>query len=350
MIDRRHVYAIYAVQFDAPSSLRRIDDSAFSECDLLRSIRIPASVEVIGKRCFSPAGFLPFPLRSVCFEPGSHLRAIEDEAFHGCTNLHSICLPASVSDISGSAFAKSGLRTIRIETGNMHFRVLDHYLLNFDATRIVFCPLKTKNAQIPDSVDTIGLRAFDSAHSLVSLSFGRRSSLRFIEAGAFWNCFRLLSICLPSSVREIGDRAFSGCCGLSEVTFEGLSQLTRIGAGTFSTCVCLKSFSVPSSVEFIGTYCFSGFLLDLTFESPSHLRELLSFVTRDAYSVDIPDSVEVLETVLEGFFHALIINFGQGSHLRSVRLSRFLSQFRAAAFVRVASQRLKVIRCGLEFM
>jgi hypothetical protein len=103
------------------------------------------------------------------------------------------------------------LRTIRIESGNKHFSVVDHCLLDFGATCLIFCPRKLKNMKIRDGVDTIGPRAFYSAYSLVSVTFGRHSSLRFIRAGAFQRCIGLLSICLPSSVRELGDRAFSAC-------------------------------------------------------------------------------------------------------------------------------------------
>jgi hypothetical protein len=69
------------VKFDQKlhSQLKEIGMSAFSEC-VIKSIRIPSNVEVIGKRCFCDCK----SLCEVTFEFGCKLKAISKSVFKPC--------------------------------------------------------------------------------------------------------------------------------------------------------------------------------------------------------------------------------------------------------------------------
>jgi hypothetical protein len=75
--------------------LRQIGSLAFSFCSALKSIFIPASIEILGDRCFHICS----SLSEIRFESDSKLSQIGIEMFLGCSSLTSICIPANVENI-----------------------------------------------------------------------------------------------------------------------------------------------------------------------------------------------------------------------------------------------------------
>lgn len=82
--------SLSVVQFDEESCLRSIMDFAFSGCKQLTEIEIPSTVEVLDKRCFACMDnneHAEMLLSRVMFAPGSDLKRIGIEAFDGCRML-----------------------------------------------------------------------------------------------------------------------------------------------------------------------------------------------------------------------------------------------------------------------
>ena len=109
-----------------------------------------------------------------------------------------------------------------------------------------------KGITIPDSVTSIGVRAFGWCHGLTSITIP--SSVTSIGNGAFYECSGLTKIEIPSSVTSIGVSAFAGCSGLTSITIP--SGMTSIGETVFSRCSGLTSITIPSSVTSIGNGAF----------------------------------------------------------------------------------------------
>ena len=87
-----------------------ISASAFSRCDKLTSITIPASVKTIDTYAFNQCT----ALTSVIFEEGSACDRIYTSAFYQCS-MAEITLPASILEIASGAFSWcSYLKTFRI--------------------------------------------------------------------------------------------------------------------------------------------------------------------------------------------------------------------------------------------
>jgi hypothetical protein len=296
-------------------------------------------------------------LESLNFESGSKLTEIGDTAFFQCERLRSICLPASVSKIDAETFGGSNFSVIEVESGNTNFCIRGHLLLDFAEVSIVFYFGTEKEIQIPDEIETIARYSFSYRWSIRSVLFGAESKLSLIETAAFVDNCSLNVLHLPSLVREIGDRAFFGCVELHSVTFGPSSELQRIGVAAFGGCNQLESFHVPSSVEFIGDGCFARCkrIRELFFDSPSCLREFWSLPVGELDALDIPDSVEILGAVAYADkSHLRMLIFGEGSRLIGLRLVDRMEGFKnpwlVQAFVRIPAHRLKALRENGEFV
>jgi hypothetical protein len=108
------------ITFEPRSQLSRFDVFTFAMCRMLRSIMIPASVEIISKNCFMKCHFLS----SVSFEADSRLNRIEERAFASCESLKSICIPRSVEQIDRECFSRCvSLEILTVECGSKLARV-----------------------------------------------------------------------------------------------------------------------------------------------------------------------------------------------------------------------------------
>jgi hypothetical protein len=65
------------------------------------------------------------------------LTGIYAGAFEDCVSLFTICLPASVENLDGSAFTDSGVSEITIDPGNPYFKAVDTFILDMEGTSII---------------------------------------------------------------------------------------------------------------------------------------------------------------------------------------------------------------------
>lgn len=108
--------AVESVSF--PSTLKRIEYSAFEGCESLRSVFLPEGLTHIGKRCFFRGGLeeivFPASVRDVC-----------PRAFQQCKQLRKVVLNAGLQTLGakeqaneneeeGYVFAGSGLRSVSL--------------------------------------------------------------------------------------------------------------------------------------------------------------------------------------------------------------------------------------------
>jgi hypothetical protein len=99
--------------FEPRSRLCCVDDSAFQKCIALQQCQFPASVRRLGQRCFS----FCYSLQLVSFECGSELAEIGEAAFVGCQSLLEIRIPSTMgihswSCASGSESLVSFIRSV----------------------------------------------------------------------------------------------------------------------------------------------------------------------------------------------------------------------------------------------
>lgn len=120
---------------------------------------------------------------------------------------------------------------------------------------------------IPSSVKTIEASAFYYADALKSITIP--DTVERIQMRAFGWCNSLESIVLGSGIAEIPDYCFNHCSALTSVEIP--SNVNTIGLRAFSYCEKLSEQVIPATVETVGERAFvSCTALDfITFENPS---------------------------------------------------------------------------------
>jgi hypothetical protein len=182
----------------------------------LESICIPASVERFCRRCFCRC----VSIITLTFETNSRLTQMDDEAFSGCSSLKSICIPASVQMISSSAFVNASFSKVEIEEGNRHFSIVSDYLMDIGRVAVLGYLGHDQFVHIHCDAEIIGKHCFHCCSFIETLEFDPGSRLTRIEECALYKCSSLKSICIPASVEVIGAVCFWHCDSLKCFAFE----------------------------------------------------------------------------------------------------------------------------------
>ncbi|MDE5613597.1 MAG: leucine-rich repeat domain-containing protein, partial [Treponemataceae bacterium] len=152
-----------------------------------------------------------------------HVVFISPSAFTECENLECVQIPAGLEvTIFGGALS-------RCETITW-VEILDGVTSIGDE---VFSNCKSlASVTIPDSVTSIGAGAFYGCGSLTSVTIP--DSVKSIGDEAFYDCDSLESVTISSSVERIGNKAFWNCYNLKDVTYLGKQAQWNalIGAST----------------------------------------------------------------------------------------------------------------------
>jgi hypothetical protein len=195
-----------------------------------------------------------------------------------------------------TALAHVNWRSISVEGGNPHFKVVDPVLLDGAGISLQRYCGDAMAVTIPDTVQELGYGCFSGCTTIATVDFAGLSRISCIPDSAFEGCSSLSSIYIPSSVKTLGVACFWKCTSLSLVTFGVDSKLSVIGVKAFSVCSSLSSICIPSSVEEISGESFSDCwsLSTVTFGPASILRSIghQAFMQCPLLSLSLPSSVK----------------------------------------------------------
>ena len=251
---------------DTTYSVTSIGDWAFDGCSSLTSVTIGNSVTSIG-----------------------------ESAFEDCSSLTSVTIGNSVTSIGNYAFLScSSLVSMVVESGNTKYDSRNNCNAIIEtATNILIAGCQ--NTIIPNSVTSIGVRAFAGCSSLTSVTIG--NSVTSIGSWAFSDCSSLTSVTIGNSVTSIGESAFEDCSSLATITIP--NSVTSIGNRAFYDCSNItsvewnakncKNFSNESSTPFYSALTqITSFIIG---DSVQHIPSYLCYDMNNLTSITIPNSV-----------------------------------------------------------
>ena len=202
-------------EIEVDDGVRVIGQGAFKNRSSLKSVTLPASIEVI-----------------------------EEDGFRACSKLLEMDIPEKTSAIGQSAFRDCvELRKLVIRNG----------LIKIGERAFENCA-RLSEISLPDDLSEIYGSVFNGCKSLKEIDLP--SNLTVIGETAFADCVALEKIVLPDSMLKIDDLVFSGCTGLKQVVFP--NGIKKIGKAAFKNCTSLTQIDLPASLIYISTDVFRG--------------------------------------------------------------------------------------------
>ena len=154
---------------------------------------------------------------------------------------------------------------------------------------------KIRSVTIPQSVTSIGDRAFDGCSALTTLSLGEK--IKTIGNYAFENCTSLTGVTIPQSVTSIGYYAFEGCTHLNPLTIKG--PITSMGNYAFAGSTYLTSLTLYDDIQTIGNFAFVGSTSLKTVTLPKNLTSIGEYAfarCSELESITIPEKVKTINS------------------------------------------------------
>lgn len=244
--------------------VRYVGDKFAFQCEKLAAVILPDSIESIGKHAFEGSRFLKeLPanktVRHILLDGsgfsggvvlGDEVRAIAGGAFYGNTELTSITLPKTLSQIGPYAFCGcTGLTEVLLPPG----------VKSLEEGVFARCTaLQTVSAAQPDGqLTSVSARAFFNCRELTEVPSLERCTV--VGTSAFSGCEKLRRI--EGVFLQIGDSAFSGTPFLEEQKRLGNGPLS--GAAIVSGILIDGSglsgdVTIPEGVAGIADYAFAG--------------------------------------------------------------------------------------------
>ena len=241
-----------------PSTVTTIGQYAFYDSKLTE-ITIPGTVNVIGHHAFDYCN----ELRSVTFLPsptpkplylGSRSYVESISAFSGVpietVHIDRNIFEGKVEGVDEVSYSTSKFNTYHSSTritsvtlGEQVEQICD-YMFDFAAITEI---------NIPSSVTSIGVSAFEACRSLTSVTIP--SSVTSVGDKAFYDCEALTSATLNNST--IGSDMFKDCDQLNKVIYGG--TFSSINGKCFSGCSKLSELNITGSVTSIDNGAFDSF-------------------------------------------------------------------------------------------
>lgn len=146
--DQGYRYCSWIETVKIPDGAARIEESMFYQCENLRVIELPSSLEEIRPYAFAGCK----RLEKVQFLQMKNLRQIGTSAFEGCENLEEVILPESLHVLGAAAFSGcKRLKKVVFEEGCCIDQIPDHCFKDCGCMETVI---------IPDSVRKLGVSSF----------------------------------------------------------------------------------------------------------------------------------------------------------------------------------------------
>lgn len=254
-------------------------------------IVIPATINKTPVKAIADGAFTGKKnLTSVTFAKDSNLTTIGENAFTNCNGITTISLPATLTTVGTSAF-RNCTKLVSVDFGEKaevegESEAVKSKLTAIPVSMFEGCS-KLTSITIPESVKTIGEDAFTSCIALTDVELG--IGVQTLGKRAFRGCTALETLDLTSatSLTNINDRAFEGNTALDKIIIPNSVQ--NIGKNQLAGCTAINYISVPflgSSRTSTSDACF-GYLFGA--ENYSGNNDVLGVLEGKSVTVRITD-------------------------------------------------------------
>ena len=313
-------YALKNVIFEKESAVTEIGEEAFSSCNVLGDLTLPATLTKIGSLAFKDC----LSIRKVVIAEGNKNIEVAMDAFEGCVRLLTITIPSTMETLPIEAIAACpSVRSIDIAENNPYFSSDGLIIYNANKTELLFY----SKTNTPENGE------YTPIDSVVK-----------IRGGAFRNNDRIKVLNIGKNIEEIGDYAFAGMSALTTVNFEDSTSALTLGKGVLQGTGSLGNIVLPSrireiseemfrnsaiavvtigsNVTVIGKNAFTGCtgLMEIIFAEGCNIETIpeSAFENVAAGTITIPKSVKVIESRAFANVSASEIIFEEGSVLTTI--------------------------------
>ena len=229
-----------------PKSLRTIGKGCFGSCEMLTNITIQEGLTTIGSGAFAstPISGIKLP---------ESLAALGEGAFMNCTKLKSISIPVGMKKLEARTFSGcTGLTDVVIPG-----------VTSIEEQAFLECTALTK-LQLPATLSNVGYSIVDFCSNLAAISVDTANPNFTAQDGILYskdlkaiydypNARADKTLVLPSTVTVIKSGAF-GNTVIENVTLPaGLKTIEELA---FNHCAALKGITIPDGLEKIGDQAF----------------------------------------------------------------------------------------------
>lgn len=297
------------------TKVKVIGSDAFSGCRKVETVKLPATLEKMGKDVKTTVG------------EGENTQTVTytENVFAGCDALVNIYVAAeneTFKDVDGILFTKDGTKLIRYPAA----RPAEHYdipegvetiasqafmqtyrgksvlsTVSFPATlksieSLAFRQSNLTSVTLPAGV-TFGSSSFDICKKLTNVTISE--GVTALADYMFWSCENLGEITFPASLKTVGNSTF----GHSGVTKLDLGKVEAIGSYAFYYCDGLTELTIPATLETLGTgvFCNDANITKVTFEDGCKVvGDYMFFYDSGLTELNLVDSIESIGSAAFG--------------------------------------------------
>ena len=266
--------AIGLTKIEIPDEVVFLNAFMFANSSNLKSVVLPESATEIPVGAFSNSGLTEITIPDA-------VQYIYSSAFYNCQSLATVRMSKNIVNVHESAFYECSIQ--------------DYYLSNKVVTKSIVSGVNATAIHFTDGVKEISSETFYSNKTIKEISFS--DTVETIGSRAFANCKNLDTINFGTGLLEVGSEAFMNCTSLQKVNVKNLHFWCNVRFGdseanplyyaqnlylndvlveeleipngviavedyAFINCNAIKKIIIPESVKTLGSMAFSGITLE----------------------------------------------------------------------------------------